>query len=93
MNKVQANAIVNAYLINQVVGTSQADKLHKRLVVQTVESRNELLDALDLLNIDYMMTPAKVRDKSFQKPGEENYKTVWVVVLIDKSKIEEQHTL
>ena len=76
MNKAQANVIVNAYLINQVVGTEQADKSHKRLVIQNVESRNELLDASDLLNIDYMMTPAKVRDKSFQKPSEENYKTV-----------------
>lgn len=84
MNKVEANAIVNAYLISQVVGTAQAEKANKRLVVQTVESRNELLDALDLLDIDYMMTPAKIRDKSFQKPGEENYKTVWVVVLMNK---------
>ena len=92
MNKVQANAIVNAYLINQVIDTSEEQKANKRLVVKEVASRNELLDALDLLNIDYMLTPAKIRDRSFQKPGEENYKTVWIVVLIDKTKIEEQHT-
>ncbi len=85
ISQAKAKAIVNAWLISQ----NQVEPL-KRIVVDHRDLRNELLDALDCLNYDYNMMPAKVRDKSFQKAGEENYKTVWVFTLVDRSKIEEQ---
>ena len=85
LTETKARAIVNSYLIVQ----DQIRAL-KRVVVNHKDLRNELIDALDRLNYDYMMPPAKVRDQSFQKPGEENYKTVWVFTLVDKSKVEEQ---
>lgn len=81
LTETKARAIVNSYLIVQ----DQVGAL-KRVVVNHKDLRNELIDALDRLNYDYMMSPAKVRDKSFQKPGEENYKTVWVFTLIREPK-------
>lgn len=81
LTETKARAIVNSYLIVQ----DQIGAL-KRVVVNHKNLRNELIDALDRLNYDYMMSPAKVRDKSFQKLGEENYKTVWVFTLIREPK-------
>lgn len=85
ISQTKAKAIVNAWLISQ----NQVEPL-KRVVVDHRDLRNELLDALDTLNYDYTLTPAKRRDRSFEKPGEVNYKTVWVITLVDKSKVEEQ---
>lgn len=86
MNETVAKSIVNSWLITQ----NQVTAGFKRVVVEHQHLRNELLDALDTLNYNYILTPAKRRDKSFQKAGEENYKTVWVIALVDRSKIEEQ---
>lgn len=86
MNETVAKSIVNAWLIAQ----NQVTSGFKRVIVEHQHLRNELLDALDTLNYDYTLTPAKRRDRSFEKPGEVNYKTVWVITLVDKSKVEEQ---
>ena len=73
ISQAKAKAVVNAWLISQ----NQVNDL-KRIVVDHRDLRNELLDALECLQWNYVMTPAKVRDKSFQKAGEEVYKLVWV---------------
>lgn len=84
MNELKARALVNSMLIAQ----KQQPKAFKQLVVNHKDLRNELLDAFDCLNYNYNMMPAKIRDKSFQKAGEENYKTIWVFTLIDQSLID-----
>ena len=54
----------------------------RKFIVTEKDQLVKVIDMLTYADLSYVMTPAKVRDKSFQRVGETNYKTVWVFDLV-----------
>lgn len=77
MTKEQAKVLIQAWLISQQIINDRLGTKN-RIFVEDPEKRNELIDALTVADRDYIMMPAKQQDKSFQKAGETNFKTIWI---------------